>query len=166
MLLIRCSKAFTVLAIALYCSLVAFNNITDYNTNFLFVKHVLLMDTTFPGNTTLYRAINTPWLHHVAYIGIIALECCTAALCGLGGIRLLLERRASSAIFRSTKALSIAGLTLGFLTWHVSFMSVGGEWFGMWMSHSWNGVDSAFRIFITQLGVLIYVTLPDDDLAQ
>ena len=47
----------------------------------------------------------------------------------------------------------------------VGFQSIGGEWFGMWMSTSWNGEDSAFRDYITILAVLIYVTLPEPDLA-
>jgi hypothetical protein len=35
-------------------------------------------------------------------------------------------------------------------------MSIGGEWFGMWMSEKWNGVPDAFRFFVTILMVLIY----------
>ncbi|MET0528733.1 MAG: DUF2165 family protein, partial [Microvirga sp.] len=57
-------------------------------------------------------------------------------------------------------------LTLGFLVWQVGFMSVGGEWFGMWMSEKWNGVPDAFRFLMTILGVLIFVSLRDDELAQ
>jgi predicted small integral membrane protein len=56
------------------------------------------------------------------------------------------------------------GLTLGFLLWQVGFMTVGGEWFGMWMSSQWNGIESAFRFFITILGVLIYLALPDGEI--
>ena len=41
---------------------------------------------------------------------------------------------------------------------------MGGEWFGMWQSHSWNGVQSAFRVVMTMLGVLIFVSLKDEDL--
>ena len=43
-------------------------------------------------------------------------------------------------------------------------MSVGGEWFGMWMSSPWNGIESAFRVFITILAVLIHVALTDREL--
>ena len=66
--------------------------------------------------------------------------------------------------FNRSKKLAIAGLTLGFLTWQVSFMSIGGEWFGMWMSSEWNGVPDAFRFFITILGVLIYLVHKDEEL--
>lgn len=50
-MMIRLSKIAMVLAMALFASLVSFGNITDYETNFAFVHHVFLMDTTFPGNS-------------------------------------------------------------------------------------------------------------------
>lgn len=164
--MIRLSKAAMVLAMAFFASLVAFGNITDYATNFAFVHHVFLMDTTFPGNGIMYRAIQQEWVHHVGYIGIIALETTTAVLCWVGGFKLLQARNFSPAAFRAAKRWSIAGLTLGFLTWQVAFMSVGGEWFGMWMSKQWNGVPDAFRFFITLLLVLIYVSLDNDAPAE
>src|SRR5215211_6759756 len=54
------SKIVLVGAIALFASLVAFGNLTDYNTNFVFVQHVLSMDTVFPFSTIKYRAITSP----------------------------------------------------------------------------------------------------------
>ncbi|AXA80557.1 hypothetical protein CE206_28670 (plasmid) [Achromobacter xylosoxidans] len=159
----RISKAMTVLAAALFATLVTVNNITDYRTNFMFVQHVFMMDTTFPGNNLMYRAITSPTLHHIGYIFIIALEMATAILCWIGGVRLLLAAKATSVEFRRAKIWAIYGLTLGFLTWQVGFMTVGGQWFGMWMSQTWNGVESAFRFFITLLAILIYITLPNDD---
>ena len=61
---------------------------------------------------------------------------------------------------------AVAGLTLGFLLWQVGFMSIGGEWFGMWQSQQWNGVPSAFRFLITILAVLIFVAIPDQELER
>ncbi|HEJ9097677.1 TPA: DUF2165 family protein [Serratia odorifera] len=165
-MIIRLSKALLVCAIALFASLVAFGNITDYGSNFAFVHHVLMMDTLFPDATIRYRAIDTPWMHHAGYIGIIALETLTALLCWIGGVRLLRALRLPAAAFNHRKAWAVAGLTLGFLTWQVGFMSIGGEWFGMWMSKQWNGVPDAFRFFVTILLVLIYLVQRDDELQQ
>lgn len=165
-MLIRLSKSAMVLAMAFFASLVAFGNITDYATNFAFVHHVFLMDTTFPDNGIMYRAIHQEWVHHAGYIGIIVLETLTAILCWIGGVKLLKARHAPSKAFRTAKNWGIAGLTLGFLTWQVAFMSVGGEWFGMWMSKQWNGVPDAFRFFITLLMVLIYLTMDNDSLTE
>lgn len=164
-MVIRLSKSAMVLAMAFFATLVAFGNITDYATNFGFVHHVFLMDTTFPGNGLMSRAIEAEWLHHLGYACIIALEAVTAVLCWIGGSKLLRARHADAAGFRAAKKWAIAGLTLGFLTWQVGFMSVGGEWFGMWMSKEWNGVPDAFRFFVTLLLVLIYLTMDNDSLA-
>lgn len=157
----RLSKSALVLSAALYATLVALGNITDYDTNFAFVRHVLLMDTTFPGNGIMYRAIQAPWLHHAAYLVIIALECLTALLCWHAGLKMLAAARRDHAAFARARGHAVAGLTCGFLTWQVVFMSIGGEWFGMWMSPTWNGVQSAFRIFVMFLLILIYLSMDE-----
>jgi len=48
----------------------------------------------------------------------------------------------------------------------VGFMSIGGEWFGMWQSQQWNGVPSAFRFVMTIIAVLIFVAIPDQELER
>ena len=164
MIITRLSKTALVAAIAFFASLVAFGNITDYGTNFAFVMHVFAMDTIFPDATIKYRAITSPFIQNLGYIFIIAVETLTAVLCWIGAFAMLRRRKAGAADFNRSKALAIAGLTLGFLVWQVGFMSVGGEWFGMWMSKTWNGVPDAFRFFITIISVLIYVVLPDGEL--
>jgi predicted small integral membrane protein len=74
------------------------------------------------------------------------------------------QLRAKAQLYQHTKSMAVAGLTLGFLLFEGGFVGVGGEWFGMWQSHSWNGVQSAFRVVMTMLGVLIFVSLKDEDL--
>ena len=164
MLVTRLAKVALVAAIAAAATLVAFDNITDYGTNFAFVWHVLSMDTIFPGSATRYRALTSPALHHAAYALIIAAEALTAALCWIGAAALLRARRASASAFNRAKAFAVAGLTLGFLTWQFGFMTVGGEWFGMWQSAHWNGVPSAFRFAMVVIAVLIFVALPDGEI--
>ena len=160
---IRIAKIVTVAAIALFATLVAFGNVTDYDTNFQFVRHVLSMDTVFPSSTIRYRAVASPALHHAAYALIIAAEAAIAMLCWVGAWRLARCLRAGAATFNQAKTFAVAGLTLGFLLWNVGFMTIGGEWFGMWQSSQWNGVPSAFRFVVVILGALIFVALPDQD---
>jgi predicted small integral membrane protein len=164
MLAIRAAKTLAVAAIALFATLVAFGNITDYGTNFQFVRHVLSMDTVFPSSTITYRAITSPALHHAAYALIIATEAAIALLCWIGAASLLRQLRADAQAFNHAKTFAVLGLTLGFLLWQVGFMSIGGEWFGMWQSKDWNGVPSAFRFAIIILAVLILVAMPDREL--
>jgi len=163
-MMLRLAKIALVAAIAAFATLVAFDNITDYGTNFVFVEHVLSMDTIFPGSTIGYRAITSPALHHAAYWLIIAAEAGTGLLCWMGVVALLRARRAPAAAFNRAKTWSIAGLTLGFLVWQFGFMTVGGEWFGMWMSKEWNGAPSAFRFAMIIVTVLIFVALRDEEI--
>jgi predicted small integral membrane protein len=55
MLITRYAKIVMSLVLAAFCLLVTFDNITDYGRNYLFVQHVMSMDTTFPGNALMYR---------------------------------------------------------------------------------------------------------------
>ena len=160
--ILRVAKTLAVMSIAFFATLAAFGNITDYRTNFAFVQHVMAMDTIFPDADVRYRAVTSPILHHIAYVVIIVIETLVAALCWLGGVRMASRVRAEAALFNRSKSAAIAGLTLGYLLWQVGFMSIGGEWFGMWMSSQWNGQESAFRFLITILGVLILVALRDE----
>ena len=164
MIAIRAAKAATVAAIALFDSLVAFGNLTDYNTNLAFVEHVLSMDSIFPHSAIKYRAITSPMLQHAAYAAIIATEIAMAVLCWIGAAMLALRLRADAIAFNRAKTIAVIGLTLGVLLWHAGFMSIGGEWFGMWQSKSWDGVPSAFRFVMVIMAVLIFVAMPDREL--
>lgn len=95
---IRTAKIAMVAAIALFASIVTFGNLTDYHTNYLFVQHVLSMDTILPFSDIRYRAIADPALHRVAYATIIATEGAIAVLCWIGAFQLARHVRADAAI--------------------------------------------------------------------
>ena len=59
----RWVKILLLAATAFYFTLVVFNNTTDFDSNYQFVRHVLMMDTTFPGNHGMWRAVRAPWVH-------------------------------------------------------------------------------------------------------
>jgi predicted small integral membrane protein len=160
---LRIAKSLLVLAVALFYSFVVLNNTTDYDSNYQFVRHVLMMDSTFPANHGIWRAMNSPALHTAFYLSIIAWEAGTMLLAWWGGIRLLRAARGTAAEFNRSKSTAIAALTLALLMWLVAFLSVGGEWFLMWQSKIWNGQDPAFRMFTTIGIVLILLTQPDAD---
>ena len=149
-------------AFALYASLVALNNITDYNSNLTLVTHVLTMETTFADNKGLWRAIQSPVVHHIVYGFIIATEIIIAALCWLGGFRLCRHIK-NPASFNHTKGLAILGLTLGFLLWFTGFMTIGGEWFLMWQSEVANAQQAAFRLVVIIGITLIYLIHTDGE---
>jgi predicted small integral membrane protein len=158
---LRVAKTSLVFAVALFYSFVVFNNLTDYNSNYQFIRHVLMMDSTFPGNHGMWRAMNSPTMHTIFYLSIITWEFVTMILCWWGGLRLALSLRATAAAFHLAKRVAIAALTLSLLMWLVAFLSFGAEWFLMWQSKAWNGQDAAFRMF-TVIGItLVFLALPD-----
>jgi len=157
----RYSKIVIVWAIALHASLVVFNNLTDYNSNYWFVVHVLKMDTTFPDNLGMWRAINASSVHHLLYWVIILVELAIAVLCWWGGARLF-RAKGDALSFNQAKGIAIAGLTLGTVLWFTGFITIGGEWFLMWQSDVWNGSQSAFRLIVVFGIALLFLTRSDD----
>lgn len=155
-------KALTVAGLALFPLVVAFDNITDYQTNFVFVEHVMSMDTTFPGNSLMYRAITSPMLHHLAYALIIAFEAATGLVLAWGAIALWRARRASPAEFAAAKLWTAIGGFLGFLVWFVGFLVIAGEWFAMWQSAHWNAQEPAFRFVVMIVLVVVFVLQPEE----
>jgi predicted small integral membrane protein len=162
---LRTIKTLLVFGVAIFYSLVVFNNITDYGSNYEFVRHVLMMDSTFPGNRGMWRAINTPLLHTAFYLSIITWEIITMVLCWWGGLRMAQALRGTAAAFQNSKGISVAALTLSLLMWLIAFLSVGGEWFLMWQSKSWNGQDAAFRMF-TVVGIILLILVQPDTIDQ
>ena len=160
---LRIAKLLLVLALALYYTFVVFNNLTDYDSNYQFVRHVLMMDSTFAGNRGMWRALNSSAWHTAFYISIIAWEAVTMLLLWWGGWRMQRSLRASAEVFHQSKRIAIAGLTLGMLMWLGAFLTIGGEWFLMWQSRTWNGQDAAFRMFTIIGIVLLFVARPDAD---
>lgn len=160
-MILRSAKVLLLAAVAFFYSIVVFNNITDYGSNYQFVHHVLMMDSTFPANHGMWRAMNRPLWHHVFYVSIIGWEASTTALCWAGVLQLCRKIRAEAAVFNRAKAVAVVGLTMSLLMWLVAFLSVGGEWFLMWQSKTWNGQEAAFRMF-TVVGVVMFLLISRD----
>lgn len=150
-----------VTSLAAFALLVTFNNLVDYSSNAVFVRHVLSMDSIFSGSALLWRALPRPWEWHFAYAVIIAGEFTTGIVFAAAACCMARTLASSASSFEHAKRLVHAGAAVGFLVWFTGFMVVGGEWFVMWQSHSWNGQEAAFRFFVTQLLVLIYVSQPE-----
>jgi predicted small integral membrane protein len=80
MIEVRITKIVMVASLALFALLVTFDNLTDYDTNYAFVRHVLSMDTTFPGNELLYRRITSRGAVRHCPCGRNYLSCLASAL--------------------------------------------------------------------------------------
>ena len=154
-----------VLLNGLYNLLTTLGNITDFGTNQAFVKHVLAMDTTNfgaePGmnldSDIMWRAIENETIQNIVYIAIITWEAATALVLLSATVFWVRERSTGYAVARS---LSTIGLAMMLLLYFGGFIVIGGEWFQMWMSESWNGLDPAFRNSALALATLVLIHLP------
>jgi predicted small integral membrane protein len=160
-MIIRLAKVLLLAALALFYTIVVFNNLTDYNSNYLFVFHVLSMDSTFPGNNGMWRAVHSSFVYHSFYHSIIAWEALTAVLAWRGAALTFKKLRAPAAAFNLAKRVPVVALTLSLLMWLVAFLTVGAEWFLMWQSKTWNGQEAAFRMFVVVGIVMIFLVMPD-----
>lgn len=158
----RISQTILIAAVALLLTLLALNNLMDYDSNFQYVAHVLSMDTTFPQNQLRWRALTHPFFHHLFYDTLILWEATSASLCWLGAFQLSRQLRADRGSFHQAKSLAVYGLVLSLLQWVVAFLTVGGEWFVMWQSPTWNGQDAALRMYAV-LGIVLLFVSPSWD---
>ena len=143
------------LTLGLYFMLVAFGNVTDYGTNFQFVKHVLSMDSVPTDSHVAWRAIKSETLYHLTYVVIIAWEAVAGLLCVWGGMRMATHLK--SRDFYQAKTYAIAGLWMGMLLWSLAFITIGGEWFMMWESATWSGELAALRMFTLNSIALLFL---------
>jgi predicted small integral membrane protein len=47
--------------------------------------------------------------------------------------------------------------------WFFGFIVVGGEWFCMWQSEKWNGVEAAFRFVVIMMFALLFTAMPESE---
>jgi predicted small integral membrane protein len=162
--LLRLAKAIAVAAIGLMAFMVAFGNITDYYSNYLFVAHILKMDSTFPESHIHYRSINNIYVFHASYIFIIIMETVMAFCCIKGSWLLFKNLKSGAAKFHASKNWAVAGIIIGIIIWFAGFEVIGGEWFAMWQSAVWNGLGAAERIVGFLLLLLLLLHLKEDEI--
>jgi predicted small integral membrane protein len=158
---IRASKVVLLFALGFYYTLLVFNNTNDYNSNLMFVRHVLWMDTTFPGNHGMWRSIHNPVVPWLFFGSIVIWETITGILFWWAGFRLVRNMRSSAVTFNAAKKVGVIALTLSLLMWLTAFLTVGNEWFLMWQSKEWTGVAVADHMFAIMGIILLYLVTPD-----
>src|SRR5476651_2550336 len=106
---IRWVKTVMVASTALFALLVTLNNLVDYGSNYEFVRHTLSMDTTFPGNALMGRAMTSPAIWTVAYWLIILTEASVGVTLAIGAFRLVLAINGPATAFNAAKTMTIVG---------------------------------------------------------
>lgn len=147
---IRAVVAVLAFSTGLQMAFIAFGNITDFGTNQAFVVHVLAMDTTFKSPNTMWRAITSTGVANTAYLAIIVWEA-IAAIVLLAAFAAWLRGRVAGA-----RQLSIIGWLMWVLLFGLGFIAIGGEWFQMWESAKWNGLQPALQnLIVASVGLIL-----------
>jgi predicted small integral membrane protein len=147
---------------AAYYLLVAIGNITDFGTNQQFVIHVFKMDTTFDDPDVMWRSIDSSAVQNLAYLLIIAWEVLITAVLIWAFVAWVAALRAGRGYERARR-LSTLGWVMVLLLFAGGFIVIGGEWFQMWQSQDWNGLDPALQNVVIAGLALILAHLPSRD---
>jgi predicted small integral membrane protein len=145
--------------LALYMLLVVIGNVTDFGTNREFVQHVLAMDTTFHDRHVTWRAITNAALQDAVYVCVIIWEALTAAVLGYAVTQWLVAFRRGTG-FEPARRFTTLGLLMIVALFAGGFIAIGGEWFAMWQSTQWNGLQPALQNTILAAFALVLVQLP------
>ena len=152
---IRAAKAAVTAGIAAFFLVVALGNVTDYDSNWQFVRHVLAMDTTFLSPALMGRAVTDEAAQRLAYHLVIGWG--AAPGLGLGAAAVLMVVRLGRPGFERGRAMAVAGLAMGFLLYGVGFLVVASEWFAMWQSQTWNAQAKAGMFTTVLVAALAFV---------
>ena len=163
----RLVKGALALSIGAFALLAALGNLTHYDSNWVFVRHVLAMDSMAPWlvapRLVETRAVTDPVWQHAVYRLIIGGELLCGLLCAAGGAWMLggAVARAGHRFARG-RTLFTLGCLPGLLVWYTGFVVIGGEYFLMW-ANRWNGQMKALAITAVMLLALIYISLPEEE---
>lgn len=151
------SKSIIVLSIGILFFIIALGNILNYETNFVYLKHIMQMDTLLDSNNQLYRAIDNPFIHHLTYIFIIACQCVVTLWLLYTGANCVLQIKNREQFMRH-KNYAILGLTFAVMLYGFVFFTIAGEWYMSWQSPFWNAARASFPFLTYIFLALMYVS--------
>ncbi len=153
---LRAAASALVLMTAAYYLVVAFDNITNPASYWAFVRGVLSQDGLVPDSGFQWRAVDATWFQVAGYVSIILVETVTGLLLAYAsyrGFRSLKGAAEWAAAQRWTMVGTIAGLAVFFL----GFITIGGNWFAMYLNSKFNGLDPAFQNAVMALLTALFV---------
>ncbi|MGB0894079.1 MAG: DUF2165 family protein [Parashewanella sp.] len=156
------SKAIIAFCVAIFCLMVGYDNLIDFNSNYGLVNKVLSMSgmpAWFDPSPIASRAITDPSLQLLFYIAIIAGEITAGVIMLVASLIML--RNVSQPSFQLGQSLYIMGTTVALLIWYLGFAIIASEWFAMWASSGTTQMKAySFSTFI--LLSMCYVMLPSE----
>lgn len=139
----------------------AFDNITNPTnpnaSNWPFVQGVLSGDGVPADSGFEWRFIDAHWFEVISYIGIITGQTLTGVTIAIAGV-LGVRRSGSCPRWGNAQKWTYLGGILGPAVFFFGFMTVGGNWFIMYLNSKWNGLMPAFQNSVMTVTMLILVT--------
>jgi predicted small integral membrane protein len=158
---LRLSKLLLIAALAFHMALVVMTNFTAPELNYAYIQNVSNMSSV-PAEYG-WRSVQNESFHWLFFYFITAVELLTFVFLGLGVFQMFKNSRAKAEQFHQAKRFAVYGLLTGLLLWIVLMIGIGGEWFMTWQSEKWNAVPQALRKAILYLGVLIFLSMPEQE---
>jgi len=162
---LRLVKIVVLLSYGLLIGLDSLDNMLEPAAGFTEVSHVMSMDTT-GDNGFRWRGIENQTLQYIAYGGMIAAQLLAGLLILWGGVRMLRALRGTAAAFEHAKNPGYAGLGLSIAIWLGGFVAIGGFWFMMWLSPTYNALNgSLLEAVLAGLALIIVMQRETDSLS-
>lgn len=157
----RLTKCMLLMSCALLLTLVFIDNMTAYDINYEYIKHIMSMDTTFKHPSIYWRAVNNPIFYHICFALIIIYEGIASILMWLGVCALFKNLKRDSVQFQSAKQWGLVGLASTIVLYSFVFITIASQWFASWQSSTWNAKNAAIP-FIMLFGIT-YLVLASKD---
>jgi predicted small integral membrane protein len=109
---IRICKMGLLMSVAFFFTLVGLSNTADFNSS---LQHVLMMDSTYPGNRGKWRAVHAPWIHLALLSGDHWIGDSEYGRNLVGKLVLFRAFGKSETEFQRAKQVGCAALTVGML---------------------------------------------------
>lgn len=138
--------------VAFMFTMIVFNNITDYSTNFSLVEMLLKMED-IQTTKTFWRAIKTPFFQHAIYQLIILVEALVSLVCWVGAYMMLKGNPRG-------RKIATLGISLGFALFMFAFVTLAGEWFYLWDTPL-KGMHTKFILITLLLGSFACFVSPE-----
>lgn len=160
---LRIIKICLVATVALLFTIVAFDNVIEHESNLQFIQHLLSMDTTLHQPSLMTRAVTNPQSQRFIYYLLIIWQIMAAIICWFGTFALIASIRDNNTLFHESKSLAFLGLFTGVMLYLLGFIVLGGEWFSMWQSPTWNGQHKAGLYISIIMFVMIFLNTRDGE---
>lgn len=152
----RAVASATVAMLAAYYLVVAFDNVTNPASNWAFIQGVISGDGVPADSGFAWRFTEATWFQVAVYVAVIAGEGVAGVLLAVGAVRGW-RSRAEAGAWGESQVPTVVGAGLGLGVFFLGFITIGGNWWVMYLNDDWNGLTPAFQNSVMTVLTLLFV---------